>query len=262
MTKLTWDQIGDRTFQTGLDRGVLYLSDGTPVPWNGLTGLDEAPTREAQPYYQDGVKTLDHHVLGEFSGTLRAFTYPDEFELYVGARSKGKGLFFHDQPPKSFGLSYRTRLGNDVDGVDHGYVIHMLYNLRAIPAGVTHSAIGSSMAPEEFAWALSSTPEFFAGYRPTAHVSIKSTDLSPALLGIVEEVLYGTDLANGYLPTLGELVDVIETPLIITDNGDGTWSASGSDRVVTKLSETSFQISGLDVVVVDNDTYQIQTTNG
>lgn len=259
MTKLSWDQAGERTFKTGVDRGVLYLPTKA-VAWNGLTSLEESSSMTMNSYYQDGIKYLDYQVLGDFAATLKAFTYPDEFEECLGRHTKGSGLFFHDQPPISFGLSYRTRDGNDLEGVDAGYTIHVVYNLRAVPDASSFESIGADVAPVEFSWALTGTPEFSVGHRPTAHVSFKSSDLGFGMLQQIEDMLYGTDIDVPYLPSLAELIDTIDNPVAITDNGDGTWTAVGSATAVSLLSPTVFQVKGVPVNIIDADTYQIETT--
>jgi hypothetical protein len=259
MPVLEWDQPGAKMFQTGVDRGVLYIGENAFV-WNGLTGLDEDFNIESKAYYQDGVKYLDVQVLGEFAGKLKAFTYPQEFEDVIGKHSSGQGLYIHDQRPKSFGLSYRTKIGNDIDGIDHGYIIHLLYNLRAVPDSISNGTIAESPTPMEFSWSLSSTPEIVTGYRPTAHVSLKSTEMDAGSLELLEEILYGTDATTPYLPSLTELTDLLDNPVVIVDNGDGTWTATGSDRAVDYLNDTTVQILGVKVTTIDDDTYTLETS--
>lgn len=260
MTRLAWDQVGDRTYQAGLDRGVLYLPDGTVVPWNGLTELTEKFNIEMKSYWQDGIKYLDYQAMGEFTGTLKALTYPEEFEQCMGLASRGTGLVFHDQRPKAFGLAYRVKNGDDVAGVDGDYTIHLLYNLRAVPSDISNTSISDSPSPVEFAWDLTSTPEFATGHRPTAHVSLQSADLDFGMISVVEDILYGTDSEPPYLPSLAELIDTIDNPVTIIDNGDGTWTASGSATAVSLLNPTTFQVKGIPVNIIDEDTYQIETT--
>lgn len=260
MPVLEWDKSGERIFYAGVDRGVLYLGDEAAA-WNGLTGVDEDFSRTSNSYYQDGIKYLDVQILGEFSGKLKAFTYPDLFEEAIGNKTSGQGLFIHDQPIKSFGLSYRTRIGNDIEGVDHGYEIHLMYNLRAAPDSQSHSSLGDQVDPVEFAWSLTSTPLSAPGYRPTAHVSLKTTSLDAGSLELLEEILYGTDISAPYLPSLAELTDLLDNPVVIVDNGDGTWTATGSDRAVDYLNDTTAQILGVKVTVIDDDTYQLPTSD-
>lgn len=245
MPALLWDKVGDRRFEVGVDRGVLYLPTETVV-WNGLTGVDEAPNVTSKAFYQDGIKYLDAKILGEYNATLKAFTYPDEFDQALGIASDGKGLLIHDQRPRPFGLCYRTRIGNDIDGIDHGYRLHLLYNLMATPSNTSFSTVESNAAPVEFSWDLSSTPQALEGYRPTAHLSIKSTDIDPGYLAYIESILYGNELADPYLPTMAEMFDLISNQVTIVDHGDGSWTASGSDRVIQSFGD-AFSIGGVKI---------------
>lgn len=201
---LEWDQVGDKKYQTGVDRGVLYLPERAVV-WNGLTSVDEAFDVEVKPYYQDGVKYLNHQVQGDYSGTLKAFTYPDEFDQCVGVVSQGSGLYFHDQRPRPFGLSYRTKIGNDVTE-DLGYIIHLLYNLYAVPNSTSFATIGADPTPLEFSWSLTSTPDALSARRPTAHLSIKSTDLDFGVIDLIEGILYGDVENEPHLPSMTSLI--------------------------------------------------------
>lgn len=246
MAALQWDQVGDRLFETGLDRGVLYLKDKA-VPWNGLRGVEEATNTDSKAFYQDGVKVLDVKVLGDYSATLKAYTYPDEFDQVLGIANDGKGLFIHDQRPKPFNLCYRTKIGNDVDGVDHGYRLHFLYNLMATPGNVAYESQSESVSPIEFSWALTSTPQALAGYRPTSHLSVRTTDLDIGYVNYLESILYGNDLADPYLPTMAEMFDLIANRVTIVDNGDGSWTASGSDQVIEDLGNGAFVLGGVKI---------------
>lgn len=261
MPALSWDQLQDRRFETGVDRGVLYV-DGQGVAWNGLRSVEEESNRDAKSFYQDGIKYLEHQTIGEFSGTLKAFTYPDEFEEIVGALADPTGFYVHEQRAKSFGLSYRTRIG-DANGPDFAYRIHILYNLRAIPLNTVFATVDSSIAPIEFGWKLSSTPVVVPGFRPTAHLSIKSTDMDPARLTRLEEGLYGGDNSSPNLPPMAELLELITVPvpppLRIIDNGDGTWSASGA--AVGTLTGGRYQIVEAPTTYSDDDTFTIPTTS-
>ena len=144
MATLVWDQIGERIYQTGVDRGVLYLHDGTVVPWNGLTSMDESSNSELKSFFLDGVKYLENLSPGDFLGKLKAFTYPDEFDQVNGIAPVAPGLLYYEQPPKSFNLSYRTRVGNDIEGTEYGYKIHILYNVIANPDSVSRNTIQDS----------------------------------------------------------------------------------------------------------------------
>lgn len=265
MTALSWDEIGERFYQEGIDRGVLYLQDGQAAPWNGLIGLEDSSEFEVQSFYLDGAKYLETITPGDFVGKLRAYTYPDEFDLVNGLVAAGEGFRVYEQPPKSFNLSYRSKLGNDVDGSDLGYKIHILYNLIAKPE--SHSfdtADESGIHPVEFNWTLTGTPAKLHNIRPAVHITIDSTKTDPIILQMIEDQLYGNDLSDPSLPTLEAIAEYFGFlgALVIVDHGDGTWSAiDESGGYITMLDETSFLIDNADVVIIDTDSYTISSTN-
>ncbi len=228
MTKLLWDQTGDRFYETGVDRGVLYLPDRSGVPWNGLTAVDEDTSDVAvEAFYYDGFKYLETRSSGDFSGTLKAFTFPEEFMLFDGLDTINKnGMQLGNQPvTERFGVSYRTRIGNDVDGSDHGYKIHVVYNLTATPEGRSYSTLSEQQNPLEFSWKLTAVPEMLVGQRPTAHVVFDTTRMNPYLISDLEDLLYGVGVINPAVP-----VDNLDggTPYLTTSGSfDGGTSTSG-----------------------------------
>lgn len=193
MTELVWDKVGDRRFQTGLDRGVLYPRNKPAVPWNGLVSITENLEREVKSYFLDGIKYLDHQVPGVYSAKLGAYTYPDELDELIGISQITSGLYAHDQRSDSFNLSYRTWEGNDLEGINANYKIHLVYNLLATPTSVAFSTLSNSPNPALFEWALSGTPTPLFGIRPTSHISLNSRELSLGLLAEIERILYGTN---------------------------------------------------------------------
>ncbi|HXQ38040.1 MAG TPA: hypothetical protein VN843_28795 [Anaerolineales bacterium] len=262
MTALTWDQAGQRRFETGVERGVLYLPDSSAVAWNGLTGIEENSTSELKSYYLDGVKYLDYVVPSDFSATLKAFTYPDEFEELLGVHEHSPGFFVHDQRAKSFGLTYRTRIGNDVEGVDLGYRLHILYNVKAIQTTTAFGTINDSVTPTEFSWTLSAVPNTLIEHRPTAHLSFDSMRMDPTVLAEIEGFLYGTEDTDPYLPLFSDLFNLAAATgiITITDHGDGTWSAEGPAESVYLTDSTTFEIDHVDATYSDPDTYDVSTT--
>jgi hypothetical protein len=213
MTALVWDQAGERRYETGVDRGVLYPPNGVAVPWNGLISVNETVSREVKPYYIDGIKFLDHHVPGSYSAKLSAFTYPDEMDELIGTQEFVPGVFVHDQrSPKLFNLSYRTLVANDLEGLDHAYKIHILYNLMAVPGDATYSTNGESVEPMAFEWSIYGTPSQMFGIRPTSHISLDSRRIDPAMLETLEELLYGSEDSDPTLPNLVDLLLSIESP--------------------------------------------------
>lgn len=262
MTVLEWDKVGERFYQTGLDRGVLYLKDGTVVPWNGLTSVDDGTNSELKSYYLDGVKILDHVTPGEFVGKLSAFTYPEEFDQVLGIVSVAPGLSFHEQPPKSFNLSYRTKISNDLNE-NYGYKLHLLYDLKAISDSHTYESIGDKSSASEFSWSLSGTPPHIVGNKPTVHVSIDSTAVDSGVLQAIEDILYGTESMNARFPTITEIETLFGGYglLIIVDHEDGTWSAIDiADAYISMIDATTFEIDFADAVYLDADTYEISST--
>lgn len=266
MATLTWDKVGERVFQTGVDRGVLYLQDGTAVPWNGLTGVEDSSNGELKSYYLDGVKFLENLTPRDFVGKLKAYTYPEEFDSCTGITSVVEGFEAYEQPPKSFSLSYRTKIGNDIDGVDHGYKLHILYNLLAQAESYAYSTFNDSGAtPIEFSWNLTGTPPKIDRFRPTVHVTIDSTKTPPDVLEIIENKLYGTVYgSNPSLPTFLELEEFFGylAALIIIDDGNGVWTAiDESGGYITMLDSTTFLIDHANVTYLDANTYTISSTN-
>lgn len=214
MTSLVWDVIGERFYQSGLDRGVLYLRDGTAVPWNGLTGVEETTSGELQFYYLEGVKYLQNLTPGDFQAKLKAFTYPEEFESVSGIAIISPGLAAYEQPSKSFNLTYRTLIGNDLDGTDYGYKIHILYNVLAVPDEFAYdTADEAGFQPIEFSWTLSATPEKLPGYRPTAHLVVDSNKTPPKVLRKLELKLYGSRWENPVVPPISDIVELYIPPV-------------------------------------------------
>lgn len=263
MTALVWDERGDRIFESGVDRGVLYLSDGQGIPWNGLISVNEgSPSNNASPVYYDGVKFADVLALGDFSASLKAYTYPDEFLEFEGTLEVGNGLFVTNQPVSRFGLSYRTKIGNDVDGQDHAYKIHVLYNLIAVPSEKSYETHSADSSAIEFEWTITAIPGEIERFRPTAHLIFDTRNMGALLLKDVEDVLYGNELNNATLPPISTLTSFINSWVIIriTDNGDGSWTATGPDEFITMLDATTFQIIQANAVYLDGDTYVISNS--
>jgi hypothetical protein len=266
MTALVWDDVGDKVYQAGVDHGVLYLPDGTAVAWNGLTEVEESQASERKSFYLDGVKFLENLTPGDFQGKLKAFTYPDEFDSVNGIANVAPGLAYYEQPPKSFSMSYRTQIGNDIEGLDFGYKIHILYNVVAQPDGHSFGSLqDSGVEPIEFAWTLGGTPQKATpGVRPTIHITIDSRTTPPEILQIILDKLYGTPTTAPSLPPITEIGEYFGYlgALLVIDHGDGTWSAiDESDTYITMLEETEFQIVGADATYLDPETYEVSSTN-
>lgn len=209
MTALAWDEVGSRRYEAGVDHGVLYLPSGDAVPWNGLVSLSEVLGREVKSYFIDGVKYLDYQVIGAYQATLKAFTYPDELDDLVGTSEFAPGVFAHDQPARTFHLSYRTRLSDDLDPDTH-YRIHIIYNILATPSNQDFVTRSDSNTLSPFEWTINGAPPPIAGVRPTSHISLSSRSIDPTLLIDLEELLYGSVDQDAALPTPSELLTIVD----------------------------------------------------
>lgn len=199
--RLVWDQTGERLYETGVDRGVLYLLDNLGaysqgVAWNGLTAVTESPSgAEATAIYADNIKYLNLVSAEEFGCTIEAYTYPDEFAECDGSANlvTGGGVVIGQQNRKIFGLCYRTLVGNDVNANDHGYKLHLIYGCQASPSERAYTTVNDSPEAITFSWEISTTPVNVAGFKPTACITIDSTKCDADCLAALEEILYGTD---------------------------------------------------------------------
>ena len=197
--KLVWDKTGEHYYETGVKNGVLYpmSASGTypkGVAWNGLTAITESPSgAEATALYADDIKYLNLMSNEEFGATVEAYTYPDEFAECDGSASLTEGVYIGQQARKTFGLCYRTTLGNDSKGNDYGYKLHIIYGAMASPSEKAYSTINDSPDAITFSWELSTTPVAVANFKPTASLTIDSTKVDPQKLASLEEILYGKD---------------------------------------------------------------------
>lgn len=216
MAKLVWDQAGQKFFETGVSNGVLYVSDGqggylNGVAWNGLTSVAENPSgAESNPVYADNIKYLNIISAEEFGATIEAYTYPDEFMECDGSAQVVAGVNIGQQARKSFGISYRTRVGNDVAGDNLGYKIHVIYNCQAAPSGKTYSTVNESPEAITFSWEVTTTPVPVEGFRPTATVVFDSTKLDADKMAAVENALYGDANKEATLPSIEELLALVQ----------------------------------------------------
>ena len=216
MAKLVWDQAGQKFFETGVSNGVLYVSDGQGgylkgVAWNGLTSVAENPSgAESNPVYADNIKYLNIISAEEFGATIEAYTYPDEFMECDGSAQVVAGVNIGQQARKSFGISYRTRVGNDVAGDNLGYKIHVIYNCQAAPSGKTYSTVNESPEAITFSWEVTTTPVPVDGFRPTATVVFDSTKLDAEKMAAVENALYGSADSEAGLPSIEELLALVQ----------------------------------------------------
>lgn len=212
MAVLTWDAVGDHLYETGVDHGVLYIPDvsgvyTTGVPWNGLVSVTESPTgAEATAQYADNIKYLNLVSAEEFGATIEAFTYPPEFNQFDGYVTPEVGVVLGQQPRKSFGLSYRTNLGNDVEGNAYGYKYHLVYGCTAAPSEKAYTTINDSPEAITFSWEVSTVPAPATGYAPTSLIVVDSTLVLEADLTDFLEAIYGGVATTAHLPTPDEVV--------------------------------------------------------
>ncbi len=217
MPPLTWDEIGERLYEVGVDHGVLYIPDAAGVynsgfAWNGLTTVTESPTgAEPSPQYADNIKYLNLISAEEFGGTIEAFTYPEEFGQCDGTALPEPGVALGQQGRKMFGMSYRTKIGNDVEGTDFGYKLHLLYGCQAAPSEKAYATINDSPEAIAFSWEITTTPVPVTGYKPTSLIVIDSTVVDPADLTALEALLYGETIAAA-LPTPDAVIALFATP--------------------------------------------------
>ena len=212
--KIVWDNVGEKTFETGVDHGVLYLMEGGAYPhgvaWNGITAVSESPSgAEATPLYADNIKYLNLMAAEEFGATIEAYTYPDEFMACDGSAELSPGVYIGQQERKVFGMSYRTVIGNDVDGNGHGYKLHLIYGALASPSEKAYSTINDSPEAITFSWEVKTTPVPVTGHKPTATLVIDSTKVAPEKLALLEEALYGSTEKEAYLPLPDEVASIV-----------------------------------------------------
>lgn len=250
MAVLTWDQVGSRLYETGVDRGVLYIpTNGVyniGYAWNGLTAVTETPSgAEATALYADNIKYLNLLSVEEFGGTIEAYTYPTEFSECDGTAIPQPGISISQQSRKTFGLSYRTRLGNDVDS-DYGYKIHLVYGALAAPSEKAYNTINDTPEAITFSWTFTTTPVAVTGYKNCALVTIDSSEVQPANLTAIENALYGTQSLDPRLPLPNEILQMV----------------AGSQTVVTTVHPTFVANTGvITIPTVTGVTYRRADTN-
>lgn len=212
MTRLSWGNLGERRFEAGVDRGVLYVDEA--VPWNGLVSVNQGSEGgTVTPYYMDGVKYRRVTEKEEFVATLEAFTYPDEFAECDGTGYLEEIFEVTEQKRRPFGLSYRTRIGNDTEGIAHGYKIHLVYNALATPSQKAFNTLNESLEPSNFSWDMTTIPIPMPGLGPSGHIAINSTKLDPYIMSLIENELYGSALIDGHLITPTQLIDIYKSAI-------------------------------------------------
>lgn len=249
MARLTWDNTGERLYETGVDHGVLYIPDNNGdytdgVAWNGLTTVTESPSgAEATALFADNIKYLDLRSAEEFGATIEAFTYPDEFLQFDGVASPSPGVNVGQQGRSTFGFAYRTNLGNDVEGSDYGYKLHLIYGATAAPSEKAYATINDSPEAITFSWEVATTPvSAGSGLKPTAQLIIDSTKVDSADLATLEDLLYGQS-GQPQLPSPEDVIAIFGAGLTTVDLGTPANQATynSGTHVVTLPSVTGVQ---------------------
>lgn len=261
MTKLLWDQTGQKTYETGVDHGVLYptQTDGTygkGVAWNGLTTVTESPSgAESNPQYADNIKYLNLLSAEEFGATVEAFTYPDEFAICDGTAELVPGVTIGQQSRRTFGLAYRTLFGNDVQGTDYGYKLHLIYGALAAPSEKAYATVNDSPEAITFSWELTTTKVQVSNAKPTASLTINSTRFAPAKLKDLEDILYGTSSLEPRLPLPDEVSSILGVSL--SEVRPDAPNASGNIVTIPTKTGVEYRIDGKKVektVTITKDT--------
>lgn len=257
MVAISWDKVGERLYETGVDHGVLYIPDGTGVyttgyAWNGLTAVSESPSgAEANPQYADNIKYLNLYSAEEFGATIEAFTYPEAFAQCDGTAIVS-GVQLSQQVRRSFGFSYRTLVGNDLVGTDYGYKIHLVYGCNAAPSEKSRSTVNDSPEAATFSWEITTNPVEVPGtnpatgkqYRPTAHITIDSTQVPAAKLQELEDILYGTAGVDPKMPTPGQVLAIFAGSIVEATPVAPTYDAGTKTITIPTVVGVVYKIDG------------------
>lgn len=219
MSKLTWDNTGERLYETGVKQAALYVQESGAYPkgvaWNGITAVTESPSgAEATALYADDTKYLSLISAEEFGATIEAYMYPDEFAECDGSASIATGVTIGQQKRKTFGLAYKTTLGNDVDSNDYGYKLHLIYGALAAPSEKAYATINDSPEAITFSWEVTTTPVNVTGHKPTAIVTIDSTKVDKTKLAALEAILYGSEEVEARLPLPDEVAELMASDAV------------------------------------------------
>lgn len=269
MATIVWDQVGSRTYETGIDRGVIYLPNGVAVPWNGITSVTDKTERTNVPVYFDNTKVRSVGITGSYVGTLRAYTYPNELLELEGMSKHMNGLYFSTQRPQAFGLTYRTRIANDVNGVN-AYKIHIFSNVVVIPSEKVYNTLSDDPNLVEFSWDLFAGVEDLPGYGPLSHFVVDSRTTASNILSNIEVRLYGNASVNPTFTTIRSLLgavaytwnsDNFTISVILDETGDrfniidGT-SGTSSGVHITASNATEYTLSNPGVYMVTREVFE------
>ncbi len=264
MAKLMWDETGKRFYETGVDYGVLYLPNAqgayiNGVAWNGLTSISESPSgAEPNAQYADNIKYLNLFSAEEFGATIEAFTYPDEFAQFDGLGTPSPGVTIGQQSRRGFGLSYRTKIGNDVEGDDYGYKIHLIYGCTASPSEKAYNTINDSPEPITFSWEITTTPVSVPGMKPTSVITIDSTKVNAANLTALEQILYGDTAVDPSLPLPSTVITMFAGGVTTVTATQPAYNATTKTITIPTVTGVTYYINGEAVpagnVVITSDT--------
>lgn len=258
--RVTWDAVTERQYSSGVAQGMLYLDDGSGVPWNGLVSISRDADPDPESFYFDGIRYFNRAISSSLSGKISAFTYPDELEPYIGVSGVSTA-----QKRKSCGVSYRTNTE-----------LHIIYNVLLAPSDRAYETMAEQINPLLLEWNFTTQPVKIPGGKPSAHVVILVDESDPDAISELETVLYGIDDipgpdpddptddiigANPALPAITDIIEIFEShaTLRITDNGDGTWTAEGPDSIITITDEDEFQIDWPSAILTSDTTYKISS---
>lgn len=243
--RIIWDDPADRMFTSGISHGVIFPGDDPGIAWNGLVSVTETSDSTKDPHYFDGIKYVERNVPSPFSGSISAFTYPDELEPYVGILGTATG-----QPRRAFGFSYRT-----------DQQIHIVYNVSMLPTKADHDSISENTNPLAFEWGFTTLPEKIPGGKPTAHLVITVDDTQPEAIAALEDAIYGNDENEPSLPDPMDLIDLFEANALmrVIDNGDNTFTVIGPDSMVAMVDAETFRITANTVVIFPNGTFKVSS---
>lgn len=247
MTRLIWDDVADRHYESGVDQGVFYPNNGPGEAWNGLVSVEESPSdSDSEGRYIDGVKVHGRQKIGSYEATLSAFTYPAAFNEYVGLYNG----FISRQRPRRFNFSYRIT-------TDTGHKIHIVYNAEASPTSNSYSFDDTT----PFSWEISTKPTPIEGAKNSAHIIIDTSIAYPETIQELEDVIYGSDAAPPTLPSPNEILAIFEENSIlrVVDNGDGTFTVTGPDTAIKMLDPITFEIAWPSAVMIDETRYKLSS---
>lgn len=263
MTKIVWDQTGERVYETGVDRGVLYLQNNLGVynqgyAWNGLTGVTESPSgAESNKQYADNRVYANLQSAEEFNATIEAFTYPVQFEQCDGSASPTAGVSIGQQPRKPFGLAYRTLIGNDTQNTEYGYKLHLVYGALAAPSEKAYATVNDSPEAITFSWEISTTPVDVEDHKPTSTITIDSTKVDADALADLEDLLYGTAGTDPSLPLPNEVLALFSGTVTEATPTAPTFDGETNTITIPSVTGVIYMIDGEVVtgsVVITTDT--------